>query len=301
MARFAARSATRRPSLPRCSRWPACRPRRSTSSLLGRGQGRGLAERLRRSVRVTTRRRSSWIRSSASATRDWPTCPRTGPTRRTPRSTSRRRSATSTSMTERERYTTRGGFYRLTGDYRQCVKEYGDLLQAYPADVAARNNLAICLANLRDFSKAFDQLRKVVVIVPNRAMYRVNLASFANFSSDFRDRRGRGEKGREAGRQRADGAGVCPGRPGPDRHKPQPPTSRSEDQRLRRIARDLGLGDLASVEGRFSEAARILEQGAAQDLSSSVRTGPPRSSRLWPTRSYGGDSLARQSPPASRR
>ena len=48
-------------------------------------------------------------------------------------------------MTERERFTTRGGFYRLTGDYRQCVKEYSDLLAAYPADVAAHNNLAICL------------------------------------------------------------------------------------------------------------------------------------------------------------
>ncbi len=91
-----------------------------------------------------------------------------------------------TSMTERERYTTRGGFYRLTGDYRQCVKEYTELLAAYPADVAARNNLAICLANLREFSKAFDEVRQVVVILPNRALYRVNLASFANFSSNFR-------------------------------------------------------------------------------------------------------------------
>jgi tetratricopeptide (TPR) repeat protein len=89
-------------------------------------------------------------------------------------------------MTERERYTTRAGFYRLTGDYPQCVKEYTDLLAAYPADVAARNNLAICQANLRDFGAAFDQLRQVVSIVPNRAMYRVNLASYANFSSDFK-------------------------------------------------------------------------------------------------------------------
>src|SRR5574341_101540 len=88
-------------------------------------------------------------------------------------------------MTERERFTTRGGFYRLTGDYRECVKEYSELLASYPADVAAHNNLAICQANLRDFAKAFDQVRQVVAIVPNRPLYRVNLASFANFSSDF--------------------------------------------------------------------------------------------------------------------
>ena len=45
------------------------------------------------------------------------------------------------SMTERERYTIRGGSYRISGDYRQCVKEYSELLASYPADVAAHNNL----------------------------------------------------------------------------------------------------------------------------------------------------------------
>ena len=39
-------------------------------------------------------------------------------------------------MTERERYATRGMFYRMTGDYQQCVKEYGDLIARYAADVA---------------------------------------------------------------------------------------------------------------------------------------------------------------------
>ena len=31
-------------------------------------------------------------------------------------------------MTERERYNTRGMYSRLTGDYQQCVKEYGELI-----------------------------------------------------------------------------------------------------------------------------------------------------------------------------
>src|SRR5207247_1137193 len=31
-------------------------------------------------------------------------------------------------MTERERYSTRGLSYRVTGDYAQCVKEYGELI-----------------------------------------------------------------------------------------------------------------------------------------------------------------------------
>src|SRR5262249_46904002 len=37
-------------------------------------------------------------------------------------------------MTERERYSTRGFYYRVTGDYQQCVKEYGELVTRYGAD-----------------------------------------------------------------------------------------------------------------------------------------------------------------------
>src|SRR5258706_6850789 len=42
-------------------------------------------------------------------------------------------------MTERERFSTRGMFYRVSGDYQQCVKEYGDLIARFAADVVARN------------------------------------------------------------------------------------------------------------------------------------------------------------------
>ena len=172
----------------------------------------------------------------------------------------------SSSMTERERYTTRGGLFRLTGDYRQCVKEYSELLASYPADVAAHNNLAICLANLREFSKAFDEVRKVVAILPNRALYRVNLASFANFSSDFRHGRTRGAEGRRAGRQRADRAGLRAGGTGPAG------TGRANLRVGGKISDygaslgTSGLADLASIEGRFADAVRILEEGVAQDL-----------------------------------
>ncbi len=143
-------------------------------------------------------------------------------------------------MTERERFTTRGGFYRLTGDYRQCVKEYGDLLQAYPADVAARNNLAICLANLRDFSQAFDQLRAGRRHRAEPRDVQNESGELREFFVGLRDRRGRGKEGREAGRQRADGAGVCPGRPGPDRSRGGHLPDGRRDRRVGRVARDLG-------------------------------------------------------------
>ena len=43
-------------------------------------------------------------------------------------------------MTERERFGTRGFYYRMTGDYQQCVKEYGELIARYAADAVAHNN-----------------------------------------------------------------------------------------------------------------------------------------------------------------
>ncbi len=133
-------------------------------------------------------------------------------------------------MTERERYTTRGGFFRLTGDYRQCVKEYSDLLTSYPADVAAHNNLAICLANLRDFTKAIDEVKHVVAILPNRALYRVNLASYANFSSDFGTAEQEARKIGEPDVNALIDAGLRAGGTGPAGTGGDEPTRRRNDQ-----------------------------------------------------------------------
>ena len=173
-----------------------------------------------------------------------------------------------TSMTERERYTTRGGFYRLTGDYRQCVKEYSELLVSYPADVAAHNNLAICLANLREFTKAFDEVRKVVDILPNRALYRVNLASFANFSSNFRTAEQEARKIDEPDVNALIALAFAQVGQG---QRASAATTYAAVGKLGDYGASLsesGLADLASIEGRFADAVRILEEGAGRDLSS---------------------------------
>jgi tetratricopeptide (TPR) repeat protein len=87
-------------------------------------------------------------------------------------------------MTERERYRTRGMFYFITNDYEPCVKEYGDLIAKYSADAAARNNRALCLSKLRQMSKAVEDMQQLVKLLPNRALYRVNLATYAAYSGD---------------------------------------------------------------------------------------------------------------------
>ena len=92
------------------------------------------------------------------------------------------------SMTERERYRTRGLFYYVTGDYQACVKEYSDLVARYAADAAAHNNLALCSTKLRNVPMALEEMRRVVDILPKRALYRVNLALYAILWRRFPDR-----------------------------------------------------------------------------------------------------------------
>ena len=88
-------------------------------------------------------------------------------------------------MTERERYRARGFFYRITGDYQTCVKEYGDLVARYAADVPAHNQLALCSTYLRAIPKAVDEMRQIVKIVPNSVFHWINLALYQCYGSDF--------------------------------------------------------------------------------------------------------------------
>ena len=80
------------------------------------------------------------------------------------------------SMTERERLTTRGFRARVTGDYKLCQQEYGELIKLYSADIVGHNQFALCQTQLRHLAPAVESMKRVVQIVPNLALFRVNLA-----------------------------------------------------------------------------------------------------------------------------
>ena len=171
------------------------------------------------------------------------------------------------SMTERERYRTRGMYYLITNDYQSCVKEYGDLISRYAADAAARNNLALCATYLRDLPKALDEMRQVVKILPNRALYRTNLALYSNYSGDFQagEHEARamtkpGMFGLLALALSQVGQGFVP-------LATETYESIGQVDPHARSYMTSGLGDLAAYEGRFSDAERILGDGAAADLA----------------------------------
>ena len=170
-------------------------------------------------------------------------------------------------MTERERYSTRGFFFRLTRDYKQCAKEYGELLSRYTADIVGHNGLALCASQLRDLRRARDEVGKVVAMLPNRALFRDNLALYSDYDGDF-----------QAGEQEARKVGdtdayallaLAFAQLGQDKLSDAQETY----QRLRGLnplgesIGTSGLGDLAAFQGHFSDAMRILQEGAAQDLA----------------------------------
>jgi serine/threonine protein kinase/Flp pilus assembly protein TadD len=170
-------------------------------------------------------------------------------------------------MTERERLSTRGMYYRLTGDYPQCVKEYGELITRYEADVVGHNQRALCLTQLRDMKGAVDEMRQVVELLPNRTIFRANLALYANYAGDFQtaEEEARTIEKRDSYATLA----IAFAQLG----QGQLAAAMETYQNLATIDAlgasfaASGFGDLAAVQGRFSDAVRILNDGAARDLA----------------------------------
>ena len=174
-------------------------------------------------------------------------------------------------MTERERFRTRGLFYLATSDYQQCVKEYGDLVAKYAADASAGNTLALCSSRLRKNAEAAEQMRQVVKILPNRALYRENLALYSAYSGDFE---GAQREARVLTEPSVFGllavafSQVAQGQ-FPEAAETYQQIGKIDAQGASYMA--AGLGDIAVYQGRFSDAARILESAAAAD----VKAGEP--------------------------
>jgi tetratricopeptide (TPR) repeat protein len=113
-------------------------------------------------------------------------------------------------------------------------------------------------------------MREVLRILPKRTVFRVNLATSSNYAGDF-------EMGEKEART------VLESAPSPDAYamlvlamslSAQGRVSDALETYRALATRPAlstvsasGLGDLASYEGRFTDAVRILEEGAAADLA----------------------------------
>jgi tetratricopeptide (TPR) repeat protein len=138
--------------------------------------------------------------------------------------------------------------------------------------------LAICASQLRDLTRAREEMRAITNILPKRAIFRDNLAFYSNYQSDF-----------AAGEEEARAVvGFAPTDTFSQLALAQSQSGQGQIADaiatftgLARVDADgkplftplaatisaSGLGDLAVYEGRFADAVRILEQGAAANLA----------------------------------
>ena len=171
-------------------------------------------------------------------------------------------------MTERERYHTRGYYYLVAGNYPKCVEEYSSLVGQYPADRVGQSDLAWCYASLRNFPKAVEAARKAEEIAPKGALEHLNLAFYSSFAGDFET------GGREAGVALQINPGeVAQLNLGEAQMGAAKITEAAQSfhglekfgPRGTSLA-TAALADLAMYQGHFSEAMKLLEQGANADL-----------------------------------
>jgi tetratricopeptide (TPR) repeat protein len=89
-------------------------------------------------------------------------------------------------MTERERMRTLGLYYTaVTRNYPKAIESYQALVEKYPADDSAHNNLAVLYFFTLDFPAAQAEGQRVLDIYPNVAIYRGNSALYAMYAGDF--------------------------------------------------------------------------------------------------------------------
>jgi tetratricopeptide (TPR) repeat protein len=179
-------------------------------------------------------------------------------------------------MTDRERLSTRGFYYKMTGDYQQCAREYGELIARFAADTVAYNQLAGCFAKQKNMRGAVDAMRRAVEILPKHKVYRANLALLHAYASDFQS----GE--REVRLIAEPDVRAMIALAFSQLGQGRPAESKESYQKLAGMGplgaslAASGLGDLAQYEGRFSDAMRIYDEGSRADLKAGNADGAAR-------------------------
>jgi serine/threonine protein kinase/predicted Zn-dependent protease len=173
-------------------------------------------------------------------------------------------------MTEREKYRDRGLYYRIAGDWQNCVQEYTQLVTKYPADRVGQNNLSICYTQLRNAPKALEAARRAVEIMPKAVSSRLNLGFISAFAGDFAGSEKEARTALSINPKAAQAylvlAEAQMGLGQVDNASQSYHQLEAFGPAAASTAAD-GLADLAAYQDRHADAEKILKEGAAADLA----------------------------------
>lgn len=88
-------------------------------------------------------------------------------------------------MTDREKFRTRASYYLAVRNTQSAIDELSKLVQQYPSDSAALNNLSVAYSYRRDMTKAVEVARRAAAIYPKNALPLMNVAAFSLYAGDW--------------------------------------------------------------------------------------------------------------------
>jgi eukaryotic-like serine/threonine-protein kinase len=176
-------------------------------------------------------------------------------------------------MTDREKLRTRGGYFLYLQD-PQAIAEYSELVKLYPNDTAGQANLALAYCYAREWQKALVEGRKSVELEPKNVLRQSNLAFYALYGTD-------------AAAAATDARVVLSRNPKywkayivlalSQMLEGRPEDAAKTYRRLQGIdalgssMALTGLADIDFSQGKFTDAASVLENGIAADSAAPDR------------------------------
>ena len=173
-------------------------------------------------------------------------------------------------MSDREKYRTRGSYYLVARKPDQALQELQQLVDKYPADNTGLANLALAYFYRRDMARALEVGKRAVAIYPSNTIQRNNVGLYAMYGGDFDN----------AIQEQHSVIEMNPnlvlgyvGTAIPQLALGHPDQAISTYHQLEKLGADgasaaaAGLADVALYQGRISDASKILEQGITDDTA----------------------------------
>ncbi|MBV9301667.1 MAG: protein kinase [Acidobacteriaceae bacterium] len=170
---------------------------------------------------------------------------------------------------DREKYRTRGGYYLLMREYHNAKEQFETLVKQYPADTAGIANLALADFYSRDMKAALEEGRRAIKIYPDNLLQRNNVGLYAMYAGDF-DTAIQESKTILKMNPSFEKAYLCLGLSeagrGADAEAEQAYTQMAPLSAWGASEASLARADLATYEGRYAAALKILDEGTKADL-----------------------------------